>query len=121
MVLDMNKNDIRLIVIIILIAWIILFIFSITKKKAKIDKVYYRNDLILNINLGIDKTYEVMGENGKVVIEVLDDKIRVVEENSPYHLCSKQGFISNAGQSIICLPNKIIIKLPNEDIDTEVS
>ena len=118
----MNKNDIKLIIIVLGIT-IILFSLSLFQKKSSIAmkaNVYHENDLILEIDLSINKTYEVAGDNGKVVIEVLNNQIRVVEENSPYHLCSKQGFISNSGQSIICLPNKIIIELPNTELDTEV-
>lgn len=116
----MNKNDIKLIVIVLMVI-IILFSFSLFRKKANIANVYFENELLLEIDLSVDKTYEVDGENGKVVIEVLNNQIRVVEENSPYHLCSKQGFISKSGESIVCLPNKIIIELPNDELDTEVS
>lgn len=116
----MNRNDIKLIIIILVIT-IILFSLSLFQKKASIANVYHENDLILEIDLSINKTYEVDGDNGKVVIEVLNKQIRVIAENSPYHLCSKQGFISNSGQSIVCLPNKIIIELPNTELDTEVS
>ena len=116
----MNKNDIKLIFIVLLIV-ILLFSLSLLRKEANVANVYYENDLILKIDLNINNTYEVEGYNGKVVIEVLNNKIRVVEENSPYHLCSKQGFIDKSGESIICLPNKIIIELPNNEIDTEVS
>lgn len=116
----MNKNDIKLIILILII---ISFLFSLSlfNKKANIANVYYENDLVLEIDLSINNTYEVEGYNGKVLIEVLNNQIRVIEENSPYHLCSKQGFISKSGQSIICLPNKIIIELPNDELDTEVS
>ncbi len=116
----MNRNDIKLIIIVLVIT-IILFSLSLFQKKASIANVYHENDLILEIDLSINKTYEVDGDNGKVVIEVLNNQIRVIAENSPYHLCSKQGFISNSGQSIVCLPNKIIIELPNIELDTEVS
>ena len=116
----MNRNDIKLIIIVLVIT-IILFSLSLFQKKASIANVYHENDLILEIDLSINKTYEVDGDNGKVVIEVLNNQIRVIAENSPYHLCSKQGFISNSGQSIVCLPNKIIIELPNTELDTEVS
>lgn len=117
----MNKNDIKLLIIILIIISILFIIYFLNSKKANIAYVYYENDLILTINLSINQIYEVNGENGPVKIEVLNNQIRVIEENSPRHLCSKQGFISNAGQSIICLPNKIIIELPNNEIDTEVS
>lgn len=114
----MNKKDLILIFIIVLIASV--FIIFNSKKQANIAYVYHDNDLILTIDLSKDNTYTVNGDNGEVVIEVSNKKIRVNEENSPYHLCSKQGYISKQGESIICLPNKIIIQLPNKDIDTEV-
>ena len=44
-------------------------------------------------------------------------KVKVLEENSPKHLCSKQGFIENTHESIICLPNKIIIKIEDNSLD----
>lgn len=116
----MNKNDIKLVVI-VLIVIILLFSLTLFRKKANIANVYYENELILEIDLSINKTYEVDGYNGKIKIEVLNNQIRVVEENSPYHLCSKQGFVSKSGESIICLPNKIIIELPSDELDAEVS
>lgn len=117
----MNKNDWILISIIIILSSGLFLIYFFNKTEADIAYVYHADDLILTIDLTIDNQYEVNGDNGIVRIEVLNNKIRVVEENSPRHLCSKQGFISNSGQAIICLPNKIIIELPNENIDTEVS
>jgi len=116
----MNKNDFKLTIVIFIIIIIIFIIHFINKKNTDTALVYYDSKLILKINLEIDKIYDVAGENGIVKIEVKNKKIRVIQENSPNHICSKQGFISKAGEVIICLPNKIIIELPSENIDTEV-
>lgn len=117
----MNKNDLKMILIVILIIGILFLVYFSNRKEANKALVYHGTDLILTIDLNIDKEYVVQGDNGNVVIKVLDKKIKVKEENSPYHLCSKQGYISNSGESIVCLPNKIIIELPSNDgIDTEV-
>ena len=117
----MNKNDLKMILIVMLIIGILFLVYFFNKKEANEALVYHGTDLILTIDLNIDKEYVVQGDNGNVVIKVLDKKIKVKEENSPYHLCSKQGYISNSGESIVCLPNKIIIELPSNDgIDTEV-
>ena len=116
----MNKNDIKLIIIILLFL-VLFFLFNyFNKEKAIIAYVYYESDIISKIDLSIDNKYEVDGLLGKVMIEVKNKKIRVIEENSPNHLCSRQGFVSNKGDIIVCIPNKIIIELPNEDIDVEV-
>ena len=117
----MNKNDFKLIIIILLVASIFLIFRLVNSEKANLAFVYHGNELILTIDLNINNEYIVSGDNGDVLIKVLDNKIKVESENSPYHLCSKQGFISNSGESIVCLPNKIIIELPsNDSIDTEV-
>ena len=116
----MNKNDIKL-VLIVFITIIALFIFTYKPKiQASIANVYYKSELIKTIDLTTNKTYEVNGDNGIVRIEVNNKRIRVIQETSNYNLCSKQGYIENEGESIICLPNKIIIELPSNEIDVEV-
>lgn len=113
----MNKKDWLLIIIVIILS--LLFIFS-SKISADVAYVYYESDLILTIDLNINKIYEVNGYNGIVKIEVNNKSIRVVEENSDKHICSRQGYIKNEGESIVCLPNKIVIELKSNDIDVEV-
>ncbi len=115
----MNKNDIRMLIIVVIVI-ILLFGINMFKKPSSYALVYHGSDVILNIDLNIDREYVVNGDNGEVVIVVKDHKIKVTNENSPYHLCSKQGYISKKGESIICLPNRIVIELPLDDIDVEV-
>ena len=113
----MNKVDIKICIIIIIISLVILGIFKLNNKNDKKAIVYHGNDIILRIDL-TDKSkreYTVSGDNGDVLIETVDGKVRVVEEISPRHLCSRQGYIKNSMESIICLPNKIVIEI--EDID----
>ena len=112
----MNKNDLKLIVLLLfLVSLSISFYLFNNERKAKKAIVYYENNLILTIDLGINKNYIVEGYNGEVEIVVKDNKIKVVRETSPYHLCSKQGYISNSYEVIICLPNKIIIEIESMD------
>jgi hypothetical protein len=83
------------------------------KKSASKAYVYYDNKLIKTIDLSIDGTreYNIEGYNGNITIETKKNKIRVKDEISPHHLCSKQGWVSSPLESIICLPNKVIIKI----------
>ena len=119
----MNKNDIILCVIILIVSLFILGIFKLKHSENKEAIVYHNNDVVLKIDL-TDKekrTYTVNGDNGDVVIETVDGKVKVIEEISPKHLCSIQGYIENSMESIICLPNRIVIKInEKDDIDTVV-
>ena len=88
------------------------------KENGNTAFVYYEDKIILTIDLNINKEYVVQGLLGDVVIEVKDKNIRVKEESSPKHLCSLQGYTDSSSKPIICLPNKIVIKVGGgDDID----
>lgn len=114
----MNKNDLKLILIILIIIVITYTLTSINKKDGILAEVYYEDKIIMKIDMNINKEYTVSGFLGEVVIEVKDKMVRVKEENSPKHLCSKEGFTNDSLKPIICLPNKIVIKVvSNSDMD----
>lgn len=66
---------------------------------------------VLRIDLSKDDLYQVEGVLGPVKIEVKDRKVRVTQENSPHHVCSKQGFVSSANTPIVCLPNETVVQI----------
>lgn len=118
----MNKSDIKLIIVITLIVIISYLFLNLKKEKGKIATVYYDNKIVLTIDLTKEQKqeFDVLGDNGNVHIVALYGKVKVEEENSPKNLCSKQGFISSSNQSIVCLPNKIIIKINSSKYDAIV-
>lgn len=116
----MNKNDIKLIIILLLLILLIFIIINISKKEGNTATVYYENKEILKINLNIDKEYTVKGYLGDVVLEVKDKKIRVKEETSDKHLCSKEGYIYTSNKALICMPNKIVVKITKDNEVDEV-
>ncbi len=109
----MNKYDFMVIATALLISLLLFLTFK--SNNSEYAYVYYENKLVKTIKLDDNNEYEVNGYNGKVLIEVKDGKLRVKEENSPLHICCKQGF-TNSG-SIVCLPNKIVINF-KDDLDT---
>ena len=55
------------------------------------------------------------------LIVVQDATVRMEEANCPDKLCVKQGAVSDAHSVIVCLPNRLVIRLSkNEPGDTEV-
>ena len=107
----MNKYDFVLISILIVIAGLLLFTLN-PKKIDKVD-VYYNNKIIKSIDLNVDNEYDVTGLNGNIHIVVKNKVLRVTDEISPLHLCRKQS-IKNSNDTIICLPNHIVIKSQSE-------
>jgi hypothetical protein len=113
---SMNKQDIILVTIILIIVGSIALVFKITEKKNMSNAlVYYEDKLVLTIDLTLkEQEYVVDGYNGPVTITAGNGKVKVEDEDSPLHLCSKQGYISKSYESIVCLPNKIVIKLEDD-------
>ncbi|MEG0021431.1 MAG: NusG domain II-containing protein [Bacilli bacterium] len=116
----MNKQDKILILFILLVTTLLFTFLNLTEDKdISSAYVYYEDKLIKTIDLnGKEKEYKVDGYNGVVRIIAGNGKIKVKTEKSPLHLCSKQGYITKSYEEIVCLPNKIVIKLKNNsDLD----
>lgn len=110
-----KKSDYILIGLLFVILFFVCMTLEFTKKGGSKAVVYYKNEPVLTILLDTQlTTYEVMGENGIVEIVAGNGKIKVEDENSPLHLCSRQGWIHSSTQTIVCLPNKIVIQIENE-------
>src|SRR5574344_905788 len=115
----MNKKDFILIFFIILLAMISYLIMD-NKNIGSYALISYDGKLVIKVPLNINEEYKVDGVLGEVLIKVYNNKIKVTKENSPRHLCSKQGYISKQGEILICLPNKVVIEIEsdNNEIDS---
>ena len=91
--------------------WLGLFF---TKHVNSYASVYVKEKQVLRIDLSKNKSYVVNGKLGKVHIEVKQKKVRVTQEKSLHHYCSKQGFVSDANVPIVCLPNETVVKIEKE-------
>ena len=65
--------------------------------------------------LSKDDVLTVASSAGTNVVEVQSGKVRVSEADCPNQDCVDQGWISNAGQQIVCLPHKLVVNITDED------
>ena len=81
--------------------------------------IYQDGELLTSIPLdGVDTPYRftVTGETGCVnELEVRSGSIGMVSADCPDKLCVHQGFIDRPGLPIVCLPNKLVIRLRQAD------
>jgi len=63
--------------------------------------------------------------NGKIgYVEITDKKIRMLEMDKvtcPEGICSDRGWIEDPSESIVCLPNRIIVTFDNSSNDIDIS
>lgn len=78
---------------------------------SKIE-VYVENKLYQVESLQKDKKeFFVPTELGGINVLLENNMVKVTSSNSPKKLIVKQGFISRAGESLIGVPDKVIIKI----------
>ena len=105
---------------IILIGFLVLgtiFSFSLWFKSGSGQKVIIMVDgkKIRQISLKNKKKEIVMqGLKGPFVFELKDGKVRMKDSACPNKLCVKMGWISQEGQMICCIPNRVVLKIIGE-------
>lgn len=55
-----------------------------------------------------------------MTIELAPDGVRVAETTCPHGDCAAAGWIDQAGEQIVCLPNRLILSLEGEMQTTEI-
>ena len=99
-----------------LLAW---FLLSFSGQTATTAQVYLDGRLIRELSLSEDGTAEIEGEYLNE-ITVRDGKIAVTRSTCPGEDCVHSGWISGPGRSIVCLPNRMEIRLTGGGAEPEV-
>lgn len=53
------------------------------------------------------------------VIEIVDGKIHMKEADCPDQICVRSGWIGIATQQIVCLPNRVVVKIAAAENDLD--
>ncbi len=99
-------------------AMLILVLFSaplfstlLPGQRSEVAEITKNNDDKHEISLQKDSITVING----MEIEVKDGSVRVLKSDCPRKICSHGGWISQPGQSLVCLPNRVIIEIPRNN------
>ena len=120
-----KKMDIVIIAVLLIISFTPHLIFFKTSQKGsknnyaiiKVDgKIHKKIDLS---NVKKSEKVNLNLPNGKNTLLVENNSIEMKSANCNDALCVKQGNISKVGQTIICLPHKLIIEIKGDELDSK--
>lgn len=118
------RNDIILIVSLLLVAIASFVIVTLTTTKSNLTAtVSVQNKVVEVIDLSIkeERDYEIQGLNGVVHIHTKEGMIAVTESNCPHQDCVHMGYIKDTSHPIICAYNAVIIVINgNSNYDAEL-
>lgn len=110
-----RKHDIILGLILLSVA-LILFVIDLTNVSSDTGnkKVVVSVDgkKMAEYPLEKDATYELSGSHlGTNTLVIKSGKAYISEANCPDKQCMKQGKISRTGEMLVCLPNRVVVKI----------
>lgn len=65
----------------------------------------------LRLPLRLNRQLSVAGPLGVTIIEIRQGQARIRQDPSPRQYCVRQGWLGRAGESAVCLPNRVSIEL----------
>lgn len=77
------------------------------------DKAIIRSSgkIFREVTLARDQQIEVPGPLGVSIIAIQNRKARIASDPSPRQYCVRQGWLQQAGEIALCLPNQVSVEL----------
>lgn len=120
-----NKRDLIVIVIIFMLAFSLFYGYSLYHKgDSEYVQIVYNSQVIKELSLYEDTEY-TPDINNNIIIEIKDNKVHFKHSDCPDKICMKTGWLSKAGQTAVCLPNKLSVVIKADEkkdnaIDTAI-
>lgn len=89
-----------------------LFLFKPQNAAGQTVVVRAKGQIVAELSLHTPRTLNIAGTMGNSVIEIVMGKARIIGDPGPRQICVKQGWISRAGDALLCLANQVTLEIP---------
>ncbi len=115
----MTKWDKYLVVLIIIVSVLSMFYIKnmAINQGGKYLSIEVNGERYKTVTFSFDnkKRYlDIKTKYGYNKLEMINEKVRVLEADCPDKLDVKQGYIEDIGSMIVCLPNRLVIEIKAE-------
>ena len=112
-----KKTDILIILAILVIGTGIWLMNESTQSKTDlIAVILYNNQEIKRINLSESENMTFsLDQNPEIVFEIKDGTIGFIHSDCPDQLCVAAGFLDASGETAVCLPNNVVLKIISDE------
>lgn len=123
--MKLTKGDKILIVVLIIFSLFFAYYMSTVDKgiEGKYVSVQINGKEINKIPFSdkiIGEKLEVETEFGRNVLEFGENEVKIIEASCLDKLCIKQGSITKVGELIVCLPNRLVIEIKNDNSNSQI-
>ena len=111
------RNDILLAVTAILLTLIAFLAFKAFEREGSVVKITQGGELYGEYSLGDDRVITVESEYGYNVIVIENGEVLVESADCRDKICVQHRRIKNSGETIVCLPHKLVVSIEGETSD----
>ncbi len=111
------KRDMILLGVFVVTGLLILLFVLLTGQNGKSVEVSVDGKTVGIYDLNTDRKVEIQGLNGKNYLVIENGEAYMEKAECPDGLCVNMGKISRQGQSVICLPNKVVVKIVGNEAE----
>ena len=105
------RNDIILIVALVLIVAVAAVFVFVLSKPGDTVVVTVDGKVYGEYSLSVDREIGIENGDGFNVLVIKDGKAFIASASCPDGVCSSHRPVSRDGESIICLPNKVVVEI----------
>ena len=105
------RNDIILIVGILLVSVVGFLVFKLSLKNGENAVVMVEGETVAVLSLNDNITKKIETKYGTNVVTVKDKAVFVSNADCPDKICEKHREITRAGETIVCLPHKLVVEI----------
>lgn len=112
----MKKRDFILIFSVLLITTVTFGInYVVNMKNGNNIEIYVDNKLYKTYNIDDEEEIRIENKGEYNIVKIHDNGVEITQASCPDKVCVHAGFIKKPSQSIVCLPNKVHIKISTKN------
>lgn len=118
----LRRGDFVVFLAVLALAGGILFYYASVGTGGEYGEIWQNGRLVKRVKLaeGYTETVTVNGEKVTNVIEINGKRMRFISSDCNDQICVNTGWVSSTGQTAVCLPNRVILKITGQQQDDNV-
>lgn len=115
------KNDLLLLILLLVIGLLIPLGYQLFHRTAgNTVTITIDGELWRTLPLSTDTTIDIPGHGGTNTLCIKNGQASITEADCPDKLCVHQVSIQHNGESLVCLPHKVIVKVTANASDRDL-
>ena len=113
-----TKNDLILVSVLLLVITVAAFGYFFLREEGDAVMITVGGEFFGEYPINENRTVEIRTEKAENILVIRDGKVYMESANCPDGICTAHRAIFRDGESIICLPNQVVVTITSQNQDS---